>query len=80
MANSIERCPVCSGVIALIGIRHNCVPRITGPVPALKSAGAIPQAADEASPTYRYRDPEVRRAYMRDYMKRKRAKKSSGAS
>lgn len=85
MANGVanaDRCPACGAMYALVGYRHHCVPRVRAePVPAAVKVAA-PKAAPVAPefPTYRHRDPEKRRAYMRDYMRRKRAKKSSGAA
>jgi hypothetical protein len=36
-----------------------------------------PGVANAYPPTYRYRDPEKRRTYMRDYMRRRRQKKDT---
>lgn len=77
MAN-VERCAKCGAVIALVGLRHNCAPRTEA------SVVVLPVVRFEPSPesgTYRHREPETRRAYMRAYMREWRArKKSSGAA
>lgn len=74
-----DRCPICHGMLAIIGRVHRCVPRVVvaeispDPTPeTVRGAQEFLKAAQET--TYRYRDPEKWRAYMRDYMRRKRAK------
>lgn len=97
MANSmaIERCADCNAVIALVGLRHNCISRGSPLVdrqhlgaPAVKSAlahSAPPVEETESglvdapstpreSTTYKYRNPEKRRADQRELMRRRRAK------
>lgn len=68
MANSDRHCLKCGANLDLVGFVHNCRPRM---------ANAPPDMANEAEPvansTYRYRDVEKRRTYMRDYMRRRRS-------
>jgi hypothetical protein len=57
MANN---CPRCGKNLALVGIRHNCVANKPEPM------------ANDVANTYRYRDAEKRKAYMREFMRKKR--------
>jgi hypothetical protein len=41
--------------------------------PHVANSSRGPDVANGSSPTYRYRDPARRRAYMRDLMRRRRA-------
>jgi hypothetical protein len=69
----------------MVGKAHRCAtPRPVVLAPAVpapeKSREPAPQevevepAAAAPKPAYRYRDPEKRRAYMRDLMRKQRAK------
>jgi hypothetical protein len=57
-------CPQCGKNLALVGIRHNCV--ANAPVPVANTV------ANSSEPHSRYRDKDKRRAYMREYMRKKR--------
>jgi hypothetical protein len=58
----MELCPLCNKNLALVGRRHNCVANTP-----------IPVANTVANGKYaRYKDKEARKAYMRDYMRKKR--------
>lgn len=63
-------CEVCGANLEIVGRRHRCVPmaNIPGDV-----ANSDENMANSVANTYRYRDPEKRRAYMREYMRRRRA-------
>ena len=71
MANTManDRCADCGAVYALVGLRHRCVARTVEAV-----SERVPSRIDGEGSTYRYRDAERRRVYMRDYMKRRRAR------
>lgn len=83
----MEICPKCQKNIALVGRRHQCQsvsenspasrpqPRATK---TRSSAPSQPSPSTLSAPqttTYEYRDPEKRRAYMREYAKKRRALK-----
>jgi len=63
-----ERCPKCGALYAIVGTAHRCGGGSNKEPPA--SAAAAPAA--EVLASYRYRDVERRRLYMRDYMRRYR--------
>lgn len=69
MANS-DRCPDCGASYALVGRTHLCRAVAVALPPPTKT-----RPANGGSPTYRYRDPAKRRAYMRDKMRKRRAGK-----
>ena len=46
----------------------------TKPSVANKSSVWLTPVANAKKPAYRYRDPEKRREYMREYMRKRRAK------
>ena len=48
------------------------------PVNTANTANTANQLANDESTTYRHRDPEVRRAYQRDYMRKRRSSSSGG--
>jgi hypothetical protein len=56
-----NNCERCGANLDLVGRVHRCIER-----PQIE----VPQAV---AVTYRHRDPETRRAYMRDYMRKRRA-------
>lgn len=85
MANLPGPCPICNSTTwcerpCNPGIAAGLVMEDGRPGPAAKPAPPpAPEPAAEPSPsgpstTYKYRDPEKRRAYMRAYKKRQRAK------
>ena len=75
----MDRCKDCGANLALVGARHNCVRRvpeksaaISKPGPSARiEGGASPEEGSEAY--RRYRDKEGRKAYMREYMRKRRA-------
>jgi hypothetical protein len=88
MANRVanaDRCKDCGVLIAMVGIRHRCVP-VRGIAPVIASVTTDaprqeePEKLGPRSSTYRYRNPEIRRAQMRQYMRDWRAKHKPGAS
>lgn len=74
-------CPLCMANMDLVGRVHNCVP-----VPkASMTREEIKRHSDrtleriargEVLGTYRYRDPEKRKTYMREYMRKRRGRPS----
>lgn len=60
-------CPDCGANLALVGRMHRCASK---PEPMANTA---PDMANAMANTYRYRDKAKRLAYMREYMRRKRA-------
>lgn len=73
-------CEVCGANLAIVGRRHRCVPMANIPEDVANGdenmANAAPDMANRengVANTYRYRDVEKRRAYMREYMRRRRA-------
>jgi hypothetical protein len=78
MANML--CGKCGASLVLVGTRHRCVmpPAIDGTrEPVMPEPIHEPMTSTEKlgvkGTTYRYRDADKRRAYMRDYMARRRA-------
>ena len=76
------QCPVCHASYTLIGRMHRCVSQpgsmaAQQPVADLADHGAnnnhVANGEVTNSSTYRYRNPEARRAYMRNLMRRRRA-------
>lgn len=84
-ASDDDRCPGCGAQYVLLGGRvHRCSGRLLRAVAEIAPA---PREVPVAAPvvgiptTYRHRDPEARRAYMREFMRRKRSQEnSSGAA
>jgi hypothetical protein len=67
-------CKLCGLDLDLVGKSHRCIPRVANTTPtAVDVANAM---ANKAS-TYRYRDAEKRRAYMRRYMAGRRSARSA---
>lgn len=65
MANTeLANCPDCGASYAMVGRVHRCVRRIQNTEHRAVVA--------DTSGTYKYRDADKRRSYMRDYMRRKR--------
>jgi len=66
-------CPTCMANMDMVGRSHRCIAR--EPVPDQLRDQKEPldsRTRSSGGSTYQYRDPDSRRAYMRDYMKRKR--------
>ena len=70
-------CVRCGANLALVGRMHNCSGAllVKGPPPVVPAPVKVvaPPAAEPKS-SYRYRDPDKWRAYMRGYMAKRRAK------
>jgi hypothetical protein len=73
-------CKICGLDLDLVGRSHRCVPRVANSALPMANivddvANTPPPAVDVANSTstYRYRDAERRRAYMRELMRKKRA-------
>lgn len=64
----MDLCPDCGANLALVGSRHRCVAN----KPDMANTPTEDVANTDRSSTYRYRDAEKRRAYMRDYMRERR--------
>jgi len=59
----MNNCPQCGKNMDLVGRQHRCiVPKIPDMEPGNRTDGS----------TYRYRDPESRRVYMKEYMRKRR--------
>ncbi|HEY6019276.1 MAG TPA: hypothetical protein VIY48_05045 [Candidatus Paceibacterota bacterium] len=74
MANN---CSICGLNMDFVGRSHRCIP--TKHVTAIVNTvhGTDYRAADGTIPTYQYRDPDKRRAYMRELMRKRRNGKTS---
>ena len=76
----MKLCPHCGANLALVGGAHRCIQRVANasPNPMANGMGVANSMANKRSDigasTYRYRDADVRRGYMRNYMRRYRAK------
>jgi hypothetical protein len=57
-----DRCPDCG----MVHLRKGYCPAASRVIPPVRVEGVV-------TSTYRYRDKEARRAYMRDYMAKRRA-------
>ena len=74
-----NNCPDCGLSLALVGRNHICKRNPEKPVsvPAAKSKDTSPKKSKGTCPkksgTYRYRDDDAWRAYMREYMRKRRA-------
>ena len=72
-------CPLCGLDMDAVGLRHRCVRHIMvqqtvadrRPEPVAVITSSVAALPHEPT-TYRYRDAANRRAYQREYMKRKR--------
>ena len=81
MANN---CAVCGANLNMVGRSHRCIPKIVRRVEQSNQLTSPGGSAKEPSPvvgdnpvqartiTYKYRDPEKRRAYQRELMRKKR--------
>jgi hypothetical protein len=69
MANN---CPRCGKNLALVGNSHRCMANKPDPVANKVDIVANEPIAMANTKTYRYRDAEKRKAYMREYMRKKR--------
>jgi hypothetical protein len=71
-------CKDCGLDLDLVGKSHRCIPRVANTVAVTDD---VANTVANATSTYRYRDVERRRAYMRDYMRRyPRQKRATGSS
>jgi len=74
-----ERCVVCGALLRMVGRSHRCNPpplkRVSSVPPKLTKPSELPKLTEPGavSNTYRYRNVELRRTYMRDLMRRRRA-------
>jgi hypothetical protein len=68
----MRACKECGLDLDLVGRSHRCVPRVAN---ATQAAADVANAMANRTRTYRYRDVEKRRAYMREFMRRKRAER-----
>ena len=81
----MRACPDCGANLDLVGSRHRCVPKPkTEMRPAVNTkpdvANDVANTAAVANATYRYRDVEKRRAYIKSYMaERRRSKPAAGS-
>jgi hypothetical protein len=89
LSTMADACPGCGADRNLVGRQHRCVPRakpvsqtdVAKVEPMAKNMAKVDMAnmakneSDMAKTTYRYRDVEKRRAYMRELM-RERYKKA----
>lgn len=74
----MDNCTRCGANLEMVGRAHRCVPSSRGVVAAKRAMPVEqPPVLRVKSKSYRYRDPEKRRAYMRDLMRRKRARKAA---
>lgn len=65
-----DTCLFCQASLALVGRAHRCVPPVSHAIaPTMDNAAAVPRSS-----TYRYRNVEHRKAYMRLYMRHYRRK------
>lgn len=74
VANDLDnsRCDRCGALLRMVGRSHRCVAVANFESSTTKPRGVI--QAGGVSTTYKHRDPEARRAYMRDYMRARREK------
>jgi hypothetical protein len=63
-------CKDCGLDLDLVGKSHRCIPRKAN---TLANAPVVTNGVTNNTATYRYRDADKWRAYMREYMRRKRA-------
>jgi hypothetical protein len=63
----LRPCKDCGLDLDLVGKSHRCIPRMANTVAATDD---VANTMANTTSTYRYRDVERRRAYMRDYMRR----------
>ena len=74
-----EGCPVCGADLALVGRVHNCRPRVTNVTnrPVTNAPEKEPVKVAGRVARWREANPEKYRAYMRDYMRRRRDAEAS---
>ncbi len=70
---AVKPCTLCGLDLDLVGKTHRCVPRVANNPPpvVVNVANAVEPMANtkpDVANTYRYRDVEKRRSYMRTYM------------
>jgi hypothetical protein len=72
---TMNPCKLCGLNLDLVGRTHRCIQRVANASPPANDvANAAAIAMANATSTYKYRDVDKRRAYMRDLMKKYRAK------
>jgi hypothetical protein len=76
----MANCPKCGLSIALVGRNHSCKPKSKIAAKSVSPAAEIEisKSKDKSrqkitGTTYRYRNADARREYMREYMRRRRA-------
>ena len=70
-----DHCPTCGAAYALVGRVHRCMSK---PEPKPDVHDVTPsKPAKLPKGRYRYRDADQWRAYMRDWMRKRRAKQKS---
>jgi hypothetical protein len=85
-----DPCPLCGANRNVVGKVHRCLPLQIVAEPTSTDVANLPSMANEhlanntpgrnrASTTYRYRNPDKRRTYMRDLMRRRRASGKAAA-
>jgi hypothetical protein len=74
-------CHKCGKNLALVGRIHNCTPLLRAMANNMDNTDVMANSMANtplepilAPDAYKYRDPEKRRAYMRELMRKKRAK------
>lgn len=73
-------CDRCGANLALVGRAHRCVPAATAEPDVANCVANTshvansnrPDVANRSSTTYRYRNPDQRRAYQRELMRKRR--------
>jgi hypothetical protein len=73
----MKLCPHCGANLALVGATHRCIQRVANTM--ANASSVANDMANKVRPragvsTYRYRDADARRGYMRDYMRQYRRK------
>ena len=83
----MANCKTCGKDLSLVGRVHNCVPVFEPLVTHEEAVGAVQEFMETVKPedtpfgesgnrvdgsTYKYRDKESRREYMKEYMRKRR--------
>ena len=82
MTNTLTNCPECGVSYAMVGRVHRCVPKTAASCLGVSSSGERGpdlEAGLARGSTYRHRDPDKWRAYMKDYMRGYRARRKANA-
>lgn len=73
----MDKCNICGANLALVGRIHNCRPQAKAtPTPLVANAAPVVVNKVANSRHGQYADKEKRRAYMREYMRKKRTSKA----